>query len=183
MRAALDLLREQKHASELVQEIRIAMPQTSNYCVYCDRRRLFVADNKSPDHVLHLVITFLVCGLWLPVWIFLAVTACSPRYRCSDCGNSKPTLPIYKDPIFIVVIAISTMFLGFALISIAFSPTWSDSGNVARGQAIGRLQAAEKRRASGRGKARRPSAIVIFGQPTQHDIRHRIINNSLGIEF
>lgn len=35
----------------------------------------------SVQHGLHAVLTLLTCGLWLPVWIVIAVTAKGPQHR------------------------------------------------------------------------------------------------------
>lgn len=34
---------------------------------------------RGPNHALHLVLTILTCGLWLPVWIILAVANTNPK--------------------------------------------------------------------------------------------------------
>ena len=43
-------------------------------------------------HVLHLLITIFLCGLWLPVWIIHAlVDSLSPGepWRCQNCGTAR----------------------------------------------------------------------------------------------
>lgn len=42
----------------------------------------------GPNHVLHALLTFFLCGLWLPVWIIIALADSRRRsmVRCSRCG-------------------------------------------------------------------------------------------------
>ncbi|PSR57575.1 hypothetical protein C8259_34405 [Nocardia nova] len=34
---------------------------------------------RPPNHILHLLISFFTCGLWLPVWLLLAMTSHTSR--------------------------------------------------------------------------------------------------------
>jgi hypothetical protein len=56
--------------------------QGRGYCDYCER--MVRTQRQTPNHVLHLLITVLLCGLWLPVW-FLVSLVQKPR-RCTRCG-------------------------------------------------------------------------------------------------
>lgn len=52
---------------------------------YCSRCRKHVpAVRKSPNHVLHAIMTLLVCGLWIPIWILAAL---NQTYHCPNCGK------------------------------------------------------------------------------------------------
>jgi hypothetical protein len=39
--------------------------------------------------VLHLLLTLITFGLWLPVWVLLAVFGAFKPYRCTVCGESR----------------------------------------------------------------------------------------------
>lgn len=54
------------------------------HCGHCDKPVLAVCENQV-NHILHLLISCLLCGFWLPVWLVLA--AMSHRYRCPHCGS------------------------------------------------------------------------------------------------
>lgn len=45
---------------------------------------------KDVNHVLHLIISFLTCGLWIPVWLILIVTGGEKREMVTvdDWGNA-----------------------------------------------------------------------------------------------
>lgn len=55
--------------------------QTQRACAACRRPTLHA--RPAPNHLVHAIVTFFMCGLWLPVW-FLA----SQRgpWRCQTCG-------------------------------------------------------------------------------------------------
>lgn len=55
------------------------------YCHHCGRTVLAVAN--TPSHVLHLLLSVVTAGLWIPVWIVIAL-ATDSRGRCPDCGNT-----------------------------------------------------------------------------------------------
>jgi hypothetical protein len=48
-----------------------------------------VVQGKPVNHVLHLLVTVLLCGLWLPVWIVVALDGGEKRQVLSvdHCGN------------------------------------------------------------------------------------------------
>ena len=58
--------------------------QTNKFCRQCGTGVL--AAGRTPSHVLHLVLTVLSVGLWLPIWILLALFS-TGGYRCSNCGS------------------------------------------------------------------------------------------------
>lgn len=47
---------------------------------------MVLAERQTPNHVLHLLLTFFTGGAWLIVWIILAVFTVGP-YRCPNCGS------------------------------------------------------------------------------------------------
>lgn len=58
--------------------------RTSAFCQQCNRNTLHEAD--PVNHVLHFLISFFLCGLWIPVWILLALKQSGGSGRCTMCG-------------------------------------------------------------------------------------------------
>lgn len=55
----------------------------SGYCKNCGKKVRI--ERPSTSHVLHLILSVLTCGLWIPIWIL-----CSIRiggWRCVSCGS------------------------------------------------------------------------------------------------
>lgn len=59
-----------------------------NVCRQCNAQRLFVRTRHETNHVLHLLISALLCGLWIPVWVYLAYHENADQWRCTKCGNT-----------------------------------------------------------------------------------------------
>ena len=62
----------------------IISDQARRYCAHC--RKQVIAMTVTPRHLLHFLLSLFTCGLWIPVWILLAVAkrgAC----RCPLCGT------------------------------------------------------------------------------------------------
>ncbi len=58
------------------------MKQELRYCPNCKDATIH---NIDPiNHILHFLITILLCGFWLPVWILLILAAKKPT--CDKCG-------------------------------------------------------------------------------------------------
>ena len=53
------------------------------WCNVCQDETLHVG--KSPNHPLHLVLSLLTVGLWIPFWIWISLTQDVPK--CMDCGT------------------------------------------------------------------------------------------------
>ena len=62
----------------------MATRTTQRYCLSCDRPVL--AEKQRPNHILHLILSLLTCGLWLIVWLLLSLPS-TPR--CPHCGSRK----------------------------------------------------------------------------------------------
>jgi DNA-directed RNA polymerase subunit RPC12/RpoP len=56
----------------------------SRFCPHCEQQRLFV--RNGVNHLVHAIVTLLLCGLWLPIWI-IAMLSEDP-WCCSVCGWS-----------------------------------------------------------------------------------------------
>jgi hypothetical protein len=63
----------------------MSIQQRSYFCPVCNQQRLFT--RQGINHTPHILASVFLCGLWLPVWFFLAITDNS-RFHCSQCGFS-----------------------------------------------------------------------------------------------
>lgn len=62
--------------------------ETANiYCEECDNRTLHERRIHDVSHLLHLVLTFCTCGLWLFVWMTCILFPDKDKWRCTDCGT------------------------------------------------------------------------------------------------
>lgn len=60
--------------------------QCQDYCRHCRRPTLHTREIERVNHILHLLITLFLLGLWLPIWILLALTRKPYPWQCSHCG-------------------------------------------------------------------------------------------------
>jgi hypothetical protein len=56
----------------------------SGYCEQCGRTVRLYQDPKT-NHILHLLLSILTCGLWLVVWLYKGTRA--KGYYCTACGT------------------------------------------------------------------------------------------------
>lgn len=76
-------------------------------CRTCGGPRPF--NRKTCNHILHLLITLFLFGLWLPVWILMAF---SPGpWLCTTCGSrdraSVVTDAVTKLPLYAIIVALA----------------------------------------------------------------------------
>lgn len=45
---------------------------------------------SGPNHVLHLVLTLLTGGLWLPVWLLVTIASIRPAISVASLGQNRP---------------------------------------------------------------------------------------------
>ena len=67
--------------------------QTQLGCNRCGEPTLHTCVIRPMNHTPHLIVSLLLCGFWLPVWILLAMVH-NPRsdpWRCSRCGQAAGT--------------------------------------------------------------------------------------------
>lgn len=63
------------------------MRHTSKWCRYCRRMVYAVGKTESTgSFLIHLLMTFVTVGLWLPIWIVSSL-AYVGNYRCTRCGS------------------------------------------------------------------------------------------------
>lgn len=65
----------------------MAVIQSSRKCRACNRKTLHQRP-KSSDLV-HLVMTVLTVGLWLPIWVLAALGGLFSAWRCQLCGKAN----------------------------------------------------------------------------------------------
>jgi hypothetical protein len=58
-------------------------------CAICRRPTLHLV--QKPNHILHLLLSVVTMGLWLVVWLMVAVNARDQAEVCTVCGGVDPT--------------------------------------------------------------------------------------------
>lgn len=54
--------------------------------MFCEEEvRMVLAERQTPNHILHLLLTVVTAGFWLPVWLLVALFG-SGSYKCPNCG-------------------------------------------------------------------------------------------------
>ncbi len=62
----------------------MAQKQTGSYCTHCQKD--VMATGTRPNHLLHLMLTLVTLGFWIPIW--LSISICKLEgYRCTQCGK------------------------------------------------------------------------------------------------
>ncbi len=57
--------------------------QIVKQCDICNEVTMHI--QQTPNHILHLLLSLVTCGLWLIVWIIIG--CCTEAPVCSKCGN------------------------------------------------------------------------------------------------
>lgn len=58
--------------------------KTRRYCPEDDR--MVLAEKQTPNHLLHLVLSIVTAGIWIIVWVVLAIGSDFGAYKCPHCG-------------------------------------------------------------------------------------------------
>lgn len=53
-------------------------------CEHCQQWTQHYRD--APNHVMHILLTLLTCGIWAPVWLIAAMGGVR-HWRCCRCGR------------------------------------------------------------------------------------------------
>jgi hypothetical protein len=61
--------------------------ENGGYCQHCEEK--CVVRRRSPNHVLHLLLTCFTLGFWALIWLGSAVQV--GGWRCSKCGSKATT--------------------------------------------------------------------------------------------
>jgi hypothetical protein len=76
----------------------------------------------GPNHALHLILTLLTCGMWLPVWIIVSIVhaASQPRAAGQSSGNAGLTIVVAIGALILVGICSShpIMLIPFAVLAV-----------------------------------------------------------------
>jgi hypothetical protein len=59
--------------------------KTGFYCEYCHDHTSVVT--KGPNHILHIILSFLTGGFWLIVYAMVAIGSSNATKRCVKCGH------------------------------------------------------------------------------------------------
>lgn len=65
--------------------------------VYRDSRQAVISDQPHVNHVMHAILSLLTFGLWLLVWLLVAMTAKEKRHTITvdEFGRVGPQRPIF----------------------------------------------------------------------------------------
>ena len=64
----------------------MGVSEWQTYCPNCNR--VVLGRKKTPNHILHFLVTFLTCGFWVIPWVIFALSSSSEPYRCTSCGTA-----------------------------------------------------------------------------------------------
>ena len=57
------------------------------HCPVCGQYRLFA--KQGPSHILHLLLSLVTLGMWLPVWFLCVLLSAFEPFRCMACGQGR----------------------------------------------------------------------------------------------
>lgn len=60
----------------------MANDTASGFCKNCDKQVMIT--RKGTSHILHVFLSLITAGLWIPIWILCAIKI--GGWRCSQCG-------------------------------------------------------------------------------------------------
>jgi hypothetical protein len=82
------------------------------FCKACNRQTLHVCQETNCNHILHLLLSIVTCGLWLPIWLLAAISSSKSTPICTACG-SKPDNPALRFALAVILLAILLAFFYF----------------------------------------------------------------------
>jgi hypothetical protein len=59
------------------------------YCPHCEKSSLHVREVTIINHALHAILSLLLCGWWLIVWLVLAMNPAVSRWQCTRCAREN----------------------------------------------------------------------------------------------
>jgi len=59
--------------------------QIQRHCPICQAPRLFT--KPGLNNLIHALVTIFTCGLWLFIWLIVALINSRAPYRCTNCGT------------------------------------------------------------------------------------------------
>lgn len=61
--------------------------QIRGQCETCGGPKLFT--KQGPSHILHLILSVITIGIWLPIWLLCVILNAFKPFRCEACGKAK----------------------------------------------------------------------------------------------
>ncbi len=87
----------------------MATQYSSVWCKRCGQYRQGV--RQGANHVLHLLLSVLTLGWWIPVWILICICGTTAGWRCSQCGYQKGNISFLLVISVVVLLAITVPFV------------------------------------------------------------------------
>ena len=69
----------------------MAVKYTQRLCRHCDH--LVLAQRQKQNDILHLLMSLVTAGLWIPVWIIMGMV--NSGWRCPQCGSKTVAKPMF----------------------------------------------------------------------------------------
>ncbi len=85
----------------------MGLQETDGYCGNCDREVMI--RRQGTRHVLHLLMSLVTLGFWIPVWILASIRI--GGWRCTVCGRSTRAAAYPRRLIVGVLLIIIVWFL------------------------------------------------------------------------
>lgn len=70
----------------------MGIKKAQRYCA--DEQKLVLAEQQTPNHLLHLALSVLTFGIWVPVWLILCIF--EKPFRCPSCGGKTMSRAYYN---------------------------------------------------------------------------------------
>jgi hypothetical protein len=83
----------------------MSMDQRSKFCPVCNRQTMWA--RPGTNHILHLLITCLLCGFWIPVWIMASLRV--GGWCCQTCGSRGSLWERVGAPIVGVIVLVAAV--------------------------------------------------------------------------
>ncbi len=76
------------HFAAATQRYAESMQQLSLQCAKCDA--VMPHNAAVTNHILHLLMSLFTIGIWLVVWLVVAVKNADTKAKCVKCGTERP---------------------------------------------------------------------------------------------
>jgi hypothetical protein len=67
--------------------------QVMEFCATCNRQTLHICQEDRCNHILHLLLSVFTVGLWIPIWILIALSSGRGVPSCTVCGTKAKAGP------------------------------------------------------------------------------------------
>lgn len=58
--------------------------QDMQFCKHCDKMTMHI--RPATSHILHLLLSVVTMGIWVPVWLLIGISNSMEKGKCSVCG-------------------------------------------------------------------------------------------------